>query len=122
MLHRSIICLKRVSALETEDCDGRSREDNRGYGPIEQTGSCSAKNLGVQRRLVISQMVALAPSSQNSAGCGCAGLAQAQDTHMKPSTLFCRASSARVSAGRGASSSATSAMPRIEPQPPAGPS
>ena len=37
---------------------------------------------------VISQVVALAPFSQNSNGCGLAGLAQAQLTQAKPSGLF----------------------------------
>ena len=35
---------------------------------------CSAKKSGVQRRLVISQVVAFAPSSQNSKRCGLRGL------------------------------------------------
>ena len=49
---------------------------------------CSAKKSGPQRRLVISQVVALAPSSQNSNGRGLAGLAQAQLTQAKPAGLF----------------------------------
>ena len=36
-----------------------------------------------------SQAVALAPCSQNSAGCGSAGLAHEQLTQAKPSGLFC---------------------------------
>src|SRR3954447_26399324 len=50
---------------------------------------CLAKNSDVTRLLVISQVVALAPFSQNSNTRGSAGLAQAQLTHMKPSGLFC---------------------------------
>ena len=49
---------------------------------------CSAKNSGPQRRLVISQVVALAPSSQNSKGWGFAGLAHEQLTQAKPFGLF----------------------------------
>jgi hypothetical protein len=43
----------------------------------------------VARLLVISQVVALAPFSQNSQSRGTAGFAHAQLTHMKQSALFC---------------------------------
>ena len=81
---------------------------------------CLAKNSGVQRRVVFSHSVALAPFSQNSKVCGCAGLVQAQDTHMKPPGLFCRLNVSSA-AGVGRSRASTSAMPRTEPQPPAAP-
>ena len=42
---------------------------------------CPAKKSAATVLLVISHAVALAPFSQNSAGCGCAGLAHAQLTH-----------------------------------------
>ena len=48
---------------------------------------CCEKKSGVTVLPVISQAVALAPFSQNSKGCGFAGLAQEQLTHMKPSGL-----------------------------------
>ena len=61
-----------------------------GFACIYVDRRCSVKNSGVQRRLVISHVVALAPSSQNSKGCGFAGLAQEQLTQANPSGLFCK--------------------------------
>ena len=60
---------------------------------------CRAKNFWSVALSVISQAVALAPFSQNSAGCGMAGLAQAQLTHMKPLGLFCSSSTRAPFAG-----------------------
>ena len=79
---------------------------------------CSAKNSGPQRSRVRSQIVALAPFSQNSKGCGFAGLAQAQEVHMCPPALFwTRRVSSTPASGR--ISAMTLAMPSTEPQPPA---
>src|SRR5471032_3071814 len=68
---------------------------------------------------VISHAVALAPLSQNSKGCGLAGLAHEQLTQAKPSGLFCLASSVppltiTCSCSRMAPTSLA------DPQPPAG--
>ena len=49
---------------------------------------CWAKNAGSTRLDVISHAVALAPFSQNSNGCGSAGLGQAQLTQSNPPGLF----------------------------------
>ena len=77
------------------------------------------KKSGVARWEVMSQAVALAPFSQNSKGSGLAGLTQAQLTHWKPSTLFCRVSARAPLAGTPVR---RRILPRerAEPQPPAG--
>ena len=74
----------------------------------------------MQRRLVSSHKVALAPFSQNSKACGSLGLVQAQDTHMKPLTLFWRRS-VLSAASVGRSRKVVSTIPRTEPQPPSAP-
>ena len=81
----------------------------------------AAKKSGVARRRVCSQAVALAPFSQYSKASGLAGFAQAQDTHMKPSGLFCFSSIAEPVTGTP-SRVRISTRDRAEPQPPAGPS
>src|SRR4051812_15323969 len=79
---------------------------------------CLAKNSGVTRLLVISQVVALAPFSQNSKTRGSAGLAQAQLTHMKPSGLFCLSRTGGAVNGTR-SRPMLAANERTDPQPPA---
>ncbi len=79
----------------------------------------SAKKPSATRRVVISQLVALAPFSQNSNRCGSAGFAQAQLTQAKPSGLFWRIKD-------GGALAITRSRARLlakdlaEPQPPAG--
>jgi hypothetical protein len=79
----------------------------------------AAKNSGVARRVVISQVVALAPSSQNSKGCGFAGFAQEQLTHANPSGLFWR-SSTRLPLTGTCSPVRLRRTDPTDPQPPAG--
>src|SRR5206468_12411783 len=73
----------------------------------------------VTRRVVISQVVAFAPFSQNSSGCGSAGLAQAQLTQANPSGLFWR-SNAGGALATTRSRNRLRATDFAEPQPPAG--
>ena len=80
-----------------------------------------AKKSGPTRLAVCSQTVALAPFSQYSKVLGLAGFDQAQDTHMKPSGLFCFMSRAAPETGI-CSRVRISASDPAEPQPPAGPS
>ena len=95
----------------------------RDRGPTIAQGrsACAcAKNAGSARRDVVSQAVALAPFSQNSSGCGCAGFAQAQLTHIYPSGLFCVESNLLPFKGT-CSPTSIPATDFAEPQPPAGP-
>ena len=90
-------------------------------GPVSQLAQ---RMIGEELRraarvCVSSQIVALAPFSQNSNACGSAGLAQAQETHANPSGLFWRAS-VSMAMGVGHSSPKIVATPLKEPQPPAG--
>jgi hypothetical protein len=70
---------------------------------------------------VISQVVALAPFSQNSNTRGSAGLAQAQLTHMKPPVLFWLSRTRDPLIGTRLWVRLL-ASERTEPQPPDGPS
>ena len=81
---------------------------------------CAAKNSASQRLRVVSQMVALAPFSQNSNSRGCFGFAQEHDTHMTPSGLFCRRSWFQTVEASSPSSLAFLTTDLREPQPPVG--
>ena len=80
---------------------------------------CLANSAGVARRAVISHAVAFAPFSQNSNGSAEAGFDQAQLTHWKPSTLFCRSSTSGPLRGTP-SRRRMLANDRADPQPPEG--
>ena len=94
----------------------------RVVGPGLQLGRvCGAgRSPGATRLLVISQAVALAPFSQNSAGCGWAGLAQAQLTQAKPSGLFCFISTPAALAAATFSWARMEVTALTDPHPPAG--
>ena len=103
--------------------DGSAAPAARDHNPSSSRSSvtvCSAKKSGVQRCGVSSQRVALAPFSQNSNGCGLAGLPQAQETQAKPSGLFCSESVLQKRPARAPSLLADAGHAAQDPHPPAG--